>query len=145
MQRMLLKKFRPHACVQGIKPVREQDTAKTRDDLIYIFEGGEYKLYKVKKVFGDRYECLEFNIDEKHFARHTSLNFGLVGVFVNEGKKTVTRRLRKKKWVEKCFHVKAYSWPSLTTFWEKYKSKFKSVSRLYSTLAEGRGELRAPL
>ena len=48
MQKNLLAKYRRHgSCKNGMEPVTTNVTAKTRDDLIYTLEEGEYELYKV--------------------------------------------------------------------------------------------------
>ena len=75
-----------------MKPVRLQKTPKTRDDLIYTFKEGIYRLYHVKAIEENEKEftCKEFNIEEKYFRRHQTLDFGSVGVFKNLGYKTVT-------------------------------------------------------
>ena len=51
MQKLLLRKMHPHpSCQNKMKPVRLQKTAKTRDDLIYTFKEGIYRLYHVKAI-----------------------------------------------------------------------------------------------
>ena len=95
MQKLLLRKMRPHlSCQNKMKPVRLGRTPKTRDDMIYTFKEGMYRLYHVKAIEENENEneftCKEFNIEEKYFRRHQTLDFGSVGVFKNLGYKTVT-------------------------------------------------------
>ena len=87
MQKHLLGKYRPHpSCQNGMEPVTTHVTAKTRDDLIYTIEDGDYELYKVVEVQEDRnYKCRKFNTSPKSFMRHQDLDFGKVGVFNNHG------------------------------------------------------------
>ena len=82
MTRMMLRKYRPHHCEQGIRSIKDYQTPKTRDDLIYLFEGEKFNFYKVKHVVGDgTYECNELNVEKKEFKRHPELDFDRVGVF----------------------------------------------------------------
>ena len=93
MQKLLLRKMRPHlTCQNKMKPVRLGRTPKTRDDMIYTFKEGMYRLYHVKAIEENEKEftCKEFSIEEKYFQRHQTLDFGSVGVFENLGYKTVT-------------------------------------------------------
>ena len=87
MQKHLLAKYRPHpSCRNGMEPVTTHVTPKTRDDLIYTIEDGEYELYKVVEVLEDRnYKCLKFNTSPKYFIRHPDLDFGKLGIFNNHG------------------------------------------------------------
>ena len=93
---MLFRKFRPHSvCALDMKDISVQRTAKKRDDLVYVFDGC-YHLYKVKQIDSqDQLVCQEFNVAEKVFSRHLTLNFGHVGVFRNLGMKTNKKTLKK--------------------------------------------------
>ena len=90
MQKLLLRKFRAHpSCVNQMKPIRLSRTPKTRDDIIYTFSDGVYRLFKVEEI-GDvekEYLCKEYNVSNKTFRRHQTLDFGVVGVFRNHGYK----------------------------------------------------------
>ena len=62
MQRNLLAKYRRHgSCKNGMEPVTTNVTAKTRDDLIYTLEEGEYELYKVVEIQEDGNDINEIN------------------------------------------------------------------------------------
>ena len=51
MQKLYLRKFRPHGnCVPQMKPVKVGDTPKTRDDYIYSFREGTFRLYQVQDI-----------------------------------------------------------------------------------------------
>ena len=99
MQKHLLAKYRPHpSCRNGMEPVTTHVTPKTRDDLIYTIEDGEYELYKVVEVLEDRnYKCLKFNTLPKSFIRHPDLDFGKV--FQNHSLLvTIARNILAEKW-----------------------------------------------
>ena len=66
----------------------QEKTTKSRDDLVYTFQNGEYLLLKVENKVNDILQCSEINCQEKVFARHADLNFGLVGVFQDYGKRS---------------------------------------------------------
>ena len=86
MQKMLLRKFRPHSsCATKMEPINLTSTPKTQDDLIYTFEEGIYRLFQVKEMEEDILTCQEFNLEAKSFRRHQTVNFGCVGVFVWHG------------------------------------------------------------
>ena len=89
MQKLLLRKFRPHgSCSVQMKPVKIGQTAKTRDDLIYTFKDRLYRLFKVVDIEEESFTCQEFNTTPKFFRRHQNLDFGVTGVFNNKGYKT---------------------------------------------------------
>ena len=89
MQKLLLRKFRPHtSCSVQMKPVRIGQTAKTRDDLVYTLQDGVYRLFQVVDMDEDSFTVHEFNITPKSFRRHQNLDFGVTGVFNNNGYKT---------------------------------------------------------
>ena len=89
-----------------MKPIRVETTSKTRDDLVYKYEEGKYWLYKVLEIEGDMLRCVELNTIEKSFSRHLSLDFGLVGVFENLGKKTTRNTLKMAEVSGKLFSYK---------------------------------------
>ena len=93
MQKLLMRKYRGHThCQNQMKPIRPGSTKKSRDDLLYIFNGDMYTMYMVLDVLpNDNYECLELNTEEKFFTRHPSLNFGKVGIFKNHGLTTIKK------------------------------------------------------
>jgi len=96
MERLLLRKYRPHArCQPSMRPVRVGKTSKSRDDLFYTFRNGIYRLFQVKEIVDNELRCLEFNLLDKTFSADNSLNFGLVGVFRNMGKKAGERIVAK--------------------------------------------------
>ena len=103
MHATVFRKLRPHSvCTLDLKNISVQRTAKKRDDLVYVFDGC-YHLYKVKKIESqDELLCQEFNVADKVFSRHLTLNFGNVGVFFrNLGMKTNQKTLKKVTSVEK--------------------------------------------
>ena len=73
-----------------MKPIWLSRTPKTRDDIVYTFSEGLYRLYEVKEISDDgkQYMCKEYNVANKIFRRHQTLDFGVVGVFRNHGYKT---------------------------------------------------------
>ena len=106
MQRMLLKKFRPyHSCAAKMKPVRVSTTAKTRDDLVYTYDNDRYQFYQVTDVEDGQLVCTEFNMGEKIFCRHVTLDFGVVGVYEYYGMKTSQTRIH---WRQLCGKVFCY-------------------------------------
>ena len=90
MQKMLLRKFRPHHdCEQRMKPISVGTTPRCRDDLVYTYNEQQYRMFKVIKILeSEQYVAREFNITGKVFKRHPSLHFDTVGVFNNHGFKT---------------------------------------------------------
>ena len=75
MQKNLLAKFCPHGyCKNGMDPVTTNVTPKTRDDLIYTIEEGEYELYKVVEIQEDG-NVVNSISPPKSFLRHPDLDF----------------------------------------------------------------------
>ena len=104
---MLLRKYRPyHSCEAKMKPVKVSTTAKTRDDLVYTYHNEGFQFYQVTDVEDGELLCVELNMGPKVFSRHDTLNFGLVGVFEDYGKKTTQRRLTYSELAGKVFSHK---------------------------------------
>lgn len=99
MEKMLLRKYRPHdTCVTEMKPLRPDTTLKSQDNLIYTYEEKQYTLYKVLEVGdNDHYKCVELNIEDKSFSRELTLNFGLVGVFKDHGLTTIEKDIELRE------------------------------------------------
>ena len=106
MQKNLLAKYRRHgSCKNGMEPVTTNVTAKTRDDLIYTLEEGEYELYKVVEIQEDgNFICRKFNISPKSFLRHPDLDFGKVGVFHYHGFHNILFQVAREDVQGKVFH-----------------------------------------
>ena len=83
----MMRKYRPHNCEKKMKPIKEGKTTKSRDDLVYTFNEGNFLLLKVESKTNDVLNCSEINCEAKTFSRHEDLNFGLVGVFKDFGKR----------------------------------------------------------
>ena len=97
MEKLLLKKFKPHHCQPQMKPVRVKETTKTCDNLVYVFDE-MYTLYEVLEDMEDgTFRCVELNIQDKVFQRTRSLNFGLVGIFQYHGYTTVEKILTEEE------------------------------------------------
>ena len=106
MEKILLKKFKPHVCVPQMKPVKVKETAKTRDNLVYTFADGAYSVFEVTDEHDDgSFRCVELNVEEKTFATCRSLNFGHVGIFKNRGYTTITKQLRQNDFAGKVVKV----------------------------------------
>ena len=98
MERTILRKFRPHtACEKKMKPIKTGKRSKSRDDIVYIFNDGNYLLLKVEDVNGNVLHCSEISATERIFKRHNDLNFGLVGVFKDFGKRNIYHNVRKSE------------------------------------------------
>ena len=107
MERMLLRKYRPHKCNPSMKPLKVSRTAKTRNDLIYLRENGEYKYFQVEEVITKKkFRCKQFVIEPKKFNRTMELDFSLVGVFHNRGKMAVERNVKMEEICGKVFSHK---------------------------------------
>ena len=108
MQKLYLRKFRPHgSCQPRMKPIKLGNTPKTRDDYIYTFKCGHFQLYQVKEIVDGLYRCSEFNTEDKTFRRHPNLNFGCVGIFVNHGFKTQSVTLTREEIAGKVLSIGA--------------------------------------
>ena len=85
-----MRKLRPHRhCQKPIKQIKLGRTSKSRDDLVYTYDSGEYLLLKVEEIDGQRLHFSEINCTPKIFSRHEDIPFGLVGVFRDFGKRNV--------------------------------------------------------
>lgn len=77
-------------------PIKVKETAKTCDNLVYVFENETYVLFEVQEEVGDReFRCIEINTERRIFSTTRSLDFGLVGVFKHRGLTTRSRRVRE--------------------------------------------------
>ena len=106
MQKNLLAKYRPHvSCKNGMESITTNVTAKTRDELIYTLEDGEYELYKVVEIKEDgNFNCRKFNISPKSSLRHPELDFGKVGVFHYHGYHNINFEVAREDVQGKVFH-----------------------------------------
>ena len=107
---MLWKYSDGHACKKKMLKPRNHETSTTRDDLIYTYEAGTYRLFKVmeENERDEMFECKEFNIKGKVFKRTASLDFGLVGCFLNHGFLLQNQYVYKKEIVGKCVMYRNY-------------------------------------
>ena len=89
MQKNLLAKFRAHGhCKNGMDPVTTNVTPKTRDDLIYTIEEGEYELYKVVEIQEDgNYQCRKFNISPQVLLAAPRSGFPLHAIYWRKSEK----------------------------------------------------------
>ena len=67
---------------------------KSRDDLVYQFKDGRYLLLQVENIVGNTLHCCEINVSERKFKRHEDINYGLVGVFKDHGKRHIYHRVK---------------------------------------------------
>jgi hypothetical protein len=94
MKKTLMRKFRPHpSCTKKVTEIKPGRTSKSRDDLVYVYENGHYLLLKVENNENGILYCSEINKEPMVFNRHSDLNFGLVGVFKDFGKKNIYHRI----------------------------------------------------